>query len=195
MSSNTNIQPFDIQRGDHLFVWRKVKLYNHHGIAISSEDAQQISAQNISLLIPSDEPIIILEQNLMGLRMVTIEQFRLESYFGRNVPRKLNRAEYSVSKFQVVMVKRSGTCYHRARDAVDVIIQRAIETFNDERKRDLYAKYSRVFRNCEHFAYYCCTGIMNHSEQVELLVTGAKYVFNSVVHICFRTIYDEFIRK
>ncbi|CAF4425370.1 unnamed protein product, partial [Adineta steineri] len=56
------------RRGDHLYVWRKIRMYQHHGIVVTKED---ILNNIISELIPEKlELLMIVEQNIHGLDIV-----------------------------------------------------------------------------------------------------------------------------
>ena len=120
-------------RGDHLYVWRKVRIYQHHGIVLTEEDIKNGVSPD---LMPSKlEPWMIIAQNLQGLELVTLREFRTEHLF--HYEHVVGCAHYNTDPMDYYL-SRSGTCYVTRRVPVDEIVQNAIRLYNDKRtKRDL----------------------------------------------------------
>ncbi|CAF1121809.1 unnamed protein product, partial [Didymodactylos carnosus] len=161
------------RRGDHLYVWRKVRMYQHHGIVISAKDIlEHVDARLHPIKI---KPLMIIEQNKRGLGIVTLEEFRTEYPF--NYMHDVGCARYGTDPMNYYL-NRSGTCYLTARIEEDQIVENAIRIYNDERQRDIWKTYSLIVKNCEQFAFVCCTNVEYVlGEQVLLACNAVKCLF------------------
>ena len=161
------------RRGDHLYVWRKVRMYQHHGIVVTESDVRdKVSPE----LIPGKiEPLMIIEQNIHGLDIVTLKAFRTEHPF--NYCHDIGCARYKIDPWTYYL-NRSGTCYVAKRLSEDEIIQNAVRIYNDPKEREIWKTYSLVIRNCEQFAFICSTNV-DHvlGEQVLLGCHFARCLF------------------
>ncbi|CAF1128713.1 unnamed protein product [Adineta steineri] len=142
------------RRGDHLYVWRKIRMYQHHGIVVTKED---ILNNIISELIPEKlELLMIVEQNIHGLDIVTLKQFRTEHPF--SYTHDICCAQYRADPMEYYL-NRSGTCYLTKRLPEDKIVENAMRIYNDKHQRDVWKTYSLVLKNCEQFAFICSTSV------------------------------------
>ncbi|CAF0860624.1 unnamed protein product [Adineta ricciae] len=142
------------QRGDHLYAWRKIRLYQHHGIVVTKEDLEKYLP---SKLMPKKvDPLMVIEQNLQGLRIVTLGEFRLEHPF--NYEHRIGCARYGIDVMEYY-VNRRGTCYLTKRLSEDQVVKNAIRIYSDEKQRDMWKTYSLVLKNCEQFAFMCSTNL------------------------------------
>lgn len=160
-------------RGDHLYVWRKVRLYQHHGIVITEED---LRAKLSPDLFPTKiERLMIVEQNLHGLGIVTLKQFRTEHPI--HYEHDIGLARYHTNPMDYYL-NRSGTCYLTKRLEEDSIVENAIRIYNDEKQRDFWKTYSLVIKNCEQFAFICSTNVQSVlGEQVLMGCNVVKCIF------------------
>jgi hypothetical protein len=154
------------RRGDHLYAWRKIRMYQHHGIVVAKEDIlQKLSPE----LMPERlESLMIVEQNIHGLDIVTLKQFRTEHPF--NYEHDIGCARYRTGLMEYYL-NRSGTCYTARRLEEDMIVDNAIRIYNDKNERDIWKTYSLVIRNCEQFAFICSTN-MKHVLGEQVLLAG-----------------------
>ena len=166
------------RRGDHLYVWRKIRLYQHHGIVVTKEDILE--------KLPSDlhpeklEELMIVEQNIHGLGIVTIKQFQTEHPF--NYRHDIGCARYKTDPMDYYL-NRSGTCYLADRLSVDLIVENAIRIYKDERQREIWKTYSLVIKNCEQFAFICSTSVEYVlGEQVLMVCNVVKCVFINAMY-------------
>ena len=171
--NQSDMVDYNPHRGDHLYVWRKVRIYQHHGIVLTEDDVRNGIAPN---LMPSKiEPLMIVEQNLHGLDLVTLKQFRTEHPF--HYEHDIGCAQYKTDPMDYYL-SRSGTCYLTTRLSVDEIVQNAIRIYNDEREREIWKSYSLALRNCEQFAFICSTSVTHVlGEQVLLAANVVKCLF------------------
>jgi hypothetical protein len=161
------------RRGDHLYVWRKVRLYQHHGIVVTKEDIlEKLSTE----LHPAKlEELMIIEQNIHGLDIVTLKQFRTEVPF--HYAHDIGRARYKTDPMDYYL-NRSGTCYLTDRLSEDIIVDNAIKIYNDKHQRDIWKTYSLVLKNCEQFAFICSTNLHYVlGEQVLMACNVVKCIF------------------
>jgi len=161
------------RHGDHLYVWRKLRMYQHHGIVVTKKDIlEKLSPE----LIPSKlEELMIIEQNIHGLDIVTLKQFRTE--FPINYEHDIGCVRYKTDPMDYYL-NRSGTCYLTDRLSEDIIVENAIRIYNDKNQRDIWKTYSLVIKNCEQFAFICSTNIEYVlGEQVLLAGNVVKTLF------------------
>lgn len=182
------IHPSEVERGYHLYALRGFGTYQHHGIAISGIDAERIKERPEVI-----EPIMVIEQNLNGLRLVTLKEFCYEERKFMKWNHKLRRARYDENVF-AYEIKRRGSCYIQSALPFEMIVENAIFIYNDDNQRKKWSIYSLNARNCEHFAYKCCTDIGLLSEQIlakydvmtNTLSTGATIAASIVWGFCKR---------
>jgi hypothetical protein len=90
----------NVRRGQHLRACRKAGLFEHHGIAITESDLKRVERS----MWPSEiEPIVVAEQNVGGLRIVSIREFCTDHLF-KPVVYKLNIVQYSSATEQVIFL-------------------------------------------------------------------------------------------
>ncbi|CAF3257549.1 unnamed protein product [Rotaria sp. Silwood2] len=178
------------RRGDHLYVWRKIRIYQHHGIVVSKEDIIQILS---SELIPEKlEKLMIVEQNIHGLNIVTLKEFRCERPF--NYLHDIAVARYKTDPMDYYL-NRSGTCYLTDRLPEDVIVKNALIIYNDKRQRDIWKTYSLVIKNCEQFAFICSTNVEYVlGEQVLMACNVVKCIFINGMYNAAKFIF-QIIRR
>lgn len=160
----------DLKRGDHVYSLRYIGFYQHHGIVISRDDAYGIVPES-----KTDGPFMVIEQNRTGLRVVTLEEFKL----GHN----LRLAQYNVGLLEH-SIKRSGTCYTEKKVSSDDIVENAINIFMTPELKRMWSVYSICTHNCEHFAFLCSTATHRLSEQI----LAAWDLTSSSLSIAMRTI-------
>ena len=135
------------RRGDHLYVWRKIRMYQHHGIVVAKTDV--LEKLYPEFLPPKIDELMIIEQNIHGLDIVTLKQFRTEAVI--NYRHDIGCARYKTDPMEYYL-NRSGTCYLTDRLSEDIIVENAIRIYNDKNQRDIWKTYSLVLKNCEQFA-------------------------------------------
>ena len=89
-----NLDLKKIHRGQHLCVGRKGNLYYHHGIVVTRDDLAHIPKAFFSDGCDV-ESLMIIEQNLRGLQIVTLSEFQGPPT--RHGPSPIHRARYAVS--------------------------------------------------------------------------------------------------
>ena len=89
----------NLHRGQHVRAWRKCGAFEHHGIVIAESDLKRIEP---SIWPDKTEPILVAEQNLKGLRIVTVKEFRTDNFF-TTIEYKLNVVQYSTTSEKVIL--------------------------------------------------------------------------------------------
>ncbi|CAF1054404.1 unnamed protein product [Rotaria magnacalcarata] len=150
----------NVSRGNHIYALRKLGIYQHHGVVIGRADAYHLKPKPEII-----EEFMVIEQNLEGLRVVTLENFVFED--GNFIKRKhsLRRVQYGENSF-VYGIKRRGSSYIQDALPPDLIVQNAVLIYNDPKEKQKWSTYSLLTRNCEHFAFKCCVETNMLSEQV-----------------------------
>lgn len=151
------IHPSEVEKGDHLYVLRGFGFYQHHGIAITAEDAREFDPKLQYL-----DGIMVVEQNVNGLQIVTLEQFCYEDKIFMKCNHYLRRVKYNSNPL-AYEIKRRGSCYIQQALPPEARVENAKIIYTTQREK---WSYSVIGRNCEHFAFTCCTGINLLSEQV-----------------------------
>lgn len=179
------------KRGDHLYVWRKVRIYQHHGIVVTKQD---LVDKLLPELFPTNlENLMIVEQNINGLNIVTLKEFRFERLF--NYEHDIGCARYNINPMDYYL-NRSGTCYLTNRLTEDMIVDNAIRIYNDKNQRDIWKTYSLVLKNCEQFAFICSTNVERVlGEQVLLYGNVIKCIFINSMYNAVKFVFQIFRRK
>jgi hypothetical protein len=179
------------RRGDHLYAWRKIRMYQHHGIVVTKEDLlEKLSPE----LLPSKlESLMIVEQNIHGLDIVTLKQFRTEPLI--NYEHDIGCARYKIDPMDYYL-NRSGTCYLTNRLSEDLIVQNAIRIYNDQNQREIWKSYSLVIKNCEQFAFICSTNLEHVlGEQVLMAGNVVKCIFINGMYHAVKFIFQIIRRR
>ncbi|KAL8039856.1 hypothetical protein ABFX02_10G063300 [Erythranthe guttata] len=130
---SNKIKRNELHPGDHIYTWRRLYIYAHHGIYIG------------------DDTVIHYTSTSM------VESLSLETFLdGGN----LYRFEYSVSSKLVMAKVRGGTCTTNVSDAADEVIRRAKYLLENE---GIFGAYNLIDNNCENFSVYCKTGLLDRS--------------------------------
>jgi hypothetical protein len=129
---------------------------------------------------------MVVEQNVNGLQIVTLEQFCYEDKKFMKCNHYLRRVKYNSNPLSYE-IKRRGSCYIQQALPPKARLENAKIIYTTQRER---WSYSVMGRNCEHFAFTCCTGINLLSEQVlakidlltntftTLAATGVPFLFS-----------------
>ncbi|XP_071727542.1 protein LEAD-SENSITIVE 1-like [Rutidosis leptorrhynchoides] len=152
------IETSALQEGDHIYTWRRVKTYSHHGIFVEKDIIIHfLSTTNVAGGISS---VSSFSKNALcsmshygvekvagsGIRMCCIDCFIKKG--------KLYRFKYEASREFLLAKLRGGTCTTATPDTPGDVIARAIYLFENG-----YDKYHLLKNNCEDFALYCKTGL------------------------------------
>lgn len=86
-----------VRRGQHVRACRKMGLFEHHGVVIAESDLKRIEP---SLWPEKTEPFLVAEQNITGLRIVTLENFCTDHLF-KPMKYELNIVQYSADAGKV----------------------------------------------------------------------------------------------
>lgn len=151
------IHPSEVKRGDHLYAWRGLGYYQHHGVAITGTDATEFDAN-----LKDVHEIMVVEQNINGLQIVTLEQFCYEDKLFLKWKHNLRCVKYSSNPF-AYEIKRRGSCHIEKSLPPELIVENAKLIYTNQKEKWVYSIFSR---NCEHFAFTCCTNLTLLSEQV-----------------------------
>jgi hypothetical protein len=132
-----SVERCQLKPGDHIYCYRWLGLYTHHGIYTGDEKHEVIHFSN-----PSTS-----ESKKNGARICCCS---LEEFLGGY---QLRLVAYNSS---ILSVKRWGTTHNQeSRDPKDVV-KTAVCYLKNPSKWD---SYSLFFNNCETFAVYCKTGL------------------------------------
>jgi hypothetical protein len=166
-------------------------MYQHHGIVVTKEDLlEKLSPE----LLPSKlESLMIVEQNIHGLDIVTLKQFRTEPLI--NYEHDIGCARYKTDPMDYYL-NRSGTCYLTNLLSEDLIVQNAIRIYNDQNQREIWKSYSLVIKNCEQFAFICSTNVQYVlGEQVLMACNVVKCIFINGMYNAVKFAFQIIRRK
>ncbi|XP_002737134.1 uncharacterized protein LOC100372175 [Saccoglossus kowalevskii] len=135
------INECELNPGDHIYVWKTMYLYSHHGIVAGRKGG----VWQIIHFTPDEWK----SKSTARIRITSLDEFR-EGSIGDI---RLYRYGYP---WIVCFFKRRGTCCHVFSDHVDVVLRRARECLNLGLPVD--GEYHLLVNNCEHFCLYCKLG-------------------------------------
>ncbi|XP_071727543.1 protein LEAD-SENSITIVE 1-like [Rutidosis leptorrhynchoides] len=142
-----------LQEGDHIYTWRRLKTYSHHGIFFEKNIIIHfLSTTNVGGGISSissfskNAPCSMSHCGVekvagSGIRMCCIDCFIKKG--------KLYRFKYEASREFLLAKLRGGTCTTATPDPPGDVIARAIYLFENG-----YDEYHLLNNNCEDFALY-----------------------------------------
>ncbi|PSR91410.1 Lecithin retinol acyltransferase [Actinidia chinensis var. chinensis] len=165
----------EIVAGDHIYTWRAVFSYSHHGIYVGGSKVvhftreQNLDSSGDSLLGPSDPT----SGSFLGLSSSSSRASSTCSNFldcGFRQPESgvvlscldcfldkgsLYRFEYGVTPSAFLTKLRGGTCTTAESDPQEPVIHRAMYLLKNG-----FGNYNVFKNNCEDFAIYCKTGLL-----------------------------------
>lgn len=147
------VERSQLRPGDHIYTWRALGIYSHHGIYTGKKGRKVIHF--------TGDQAVLKSKSSARIRASSLEEF-LEGG-------SLHMAVYGHTKELLYYMKRSGTCYSDESDLPEKVVKRA-ETYLDD--PDKWDDYNLFFNNCESFAVYCKTG-KKQSQQGVLAAIGA----------------------
>lgn len=153
----------DIKPGDHIYTWRAVFTYSHHGIFVGgskvvhftpdgngSPSAEATANSDLIPDIPSSCPTFPdcgFRQPGSGVVLSC-----LDCFLGKG---SLYLFDYGVSPSVFLTKVRGGTCTTAPSDPPDTVIHRAMYLLQNG-----FGNYNVCQNNCEDFALYCKTGLL-----------------------------------
>ena len=135
-----------LQPGDHIYVHRSLKLYTHHGIYIGD------------ILGSSDREVI----HFTGDSKLQALQAEIKATSMKEFLRGKEKVRLVAYDSNLTFYKRflPGTSHYRScKPAREVIRTAQLYCNNPEEWTREWGKYDLSSNNCEHFAFYCKTGI------------------------------------
>ncbi|EYU33489.1 hypothetical protein MIMGU_mgv1a023596mg [Erythranthe guttata] len=145
----------DLKIGDHIYTWRNLFIYTHHGIYVGDNKVVHFTldqGSSFSSSSVSTVPIACLNfpDSCCSTSGVIISCLNCFLQNG-----SLHRFEYGVS-FLAYSAKIRGGCTAAKSDSMDVVFYRAMYLLWN----GLFGDYDLFSNNCEDFALYCKTGLL-----------------------------------
>lgn len=144
-----------LKPGDHIYVYNSWLGYSHHGIytgdnrvihfAGGAEQGGWFSSGSSVAKSSAKIQACTLDEFLNG------NQLRLVAYDADSLARR---------------IKRSGCCHIKASRNVEEVLKEAEYYLQNPAK---WGRYNLITNNCEHFAYYCKTGIKMSAQAAEFV--------------------------
>lgn len=166
---SSRVERSAIRAGDHIYTWRALYTYSHHGIYVggqkvvhftrkkeaSSSNYSSSSSSSSKLELPSACPTIPdcgFQQPNSGVIISCLDCFLDEG--------SLYRFEYGVAPSVFLAKVRGGTCTTACSDSPGAVIHRAMYLLQNG-----FGNYDLFENNCEDFALYCKTGLLPMHDQ------------------------------
>lgn len=161
---SNRVEKDEIKPGDHIYTWRAVYTYSHHGIYVggskvvhftrksdlSSSTNTSLSSSSTSSKLPSACPTFPdcgFTQPNSGVVLSC-----LDCFLGNG---SLYYFEYGVPPSVFLAKVRGGTCTTAESDPPESVIHRAMHLLQNG-----FGNYDVFQNNCEDFALYCKTGLL-----------------------------------
>ncbi|KAL8540999.1 hypothetical protein ACS0TY_002329 [Phlomoides rotata] len=146
-----------IKPGDHIYTYRAVFAYSHHGIFVGGNKVAHFTLVEISSSSNSEVdseteecptfPDCGFRQPNSGVVLSCLDCFLRKG--------SLYSFEYGVSPSLFIANVRGGTCSIAASDPAETVIHRAMYLLQNG-----FGNYNVFQNNCEDFALYCKTGLL-----------------------------------
>ncbi|XP_057981499.1 protein LEAD-SENSITIVE 1 [Malania oleifera] len=154
----------EIKPGDHIYSWRAIFTYSHHGIFVGgskvvhftperdSNSAAETSLDTYDLMSSRPSACSIVPD--CGFRQPNsgVVLSCLDCFLGRG---SLYCFEYGVTPSVFLAKVRGGTCTTAPSDPPETVIHRAMYLLQNG-----FGNYDLFENNCEDFALYCKTGLL-----------------------------------
>lgn len=160
------IERSEIKPGDHIYTWRALFTYSHHGIYVGgskvvhfthkkdTSGADSSNSSSLSSEAPSPCPTFPdcgFQQPNSGVVLSC-----LDCFLGNG---SIHSFEYGVPTSVFLTKVRGGTCTTAESDPPDTVISRAMYLLQNG-----FGNYDLFDNNCEDFALYCKTGLLSLDE-------------------------------
>ncbi|KAJ8617054.1 hypothetical protein MRB53_013240 [Persea americana] len=144
----------DLKPADHIYSWRKLKSYAHHGIYMGNDMVIHFIPQGKHESPPTQicKKCCDYRKTMLGDPKKAVDKVSISCLGCFLIGGKLKRAVYSVSEFEAA-VKRSMTCFTATADPPEKVLERATSLLQTG-----FGRYNLLLNNCEDFAFYCRTG-------------------------------------
>ncbi|KAK3129650.1 hypothetical protein QOZ80_6BG0482850 [Eleusine coracana subsp. coracana] len=161
---SNRVERSEIRPGDHIYTWRAVYAYSHHGIYVGGSkvvhftrkketEGSDSSSDSTSILIseaPSECPTFPdcgFQLPSSGVVLTCLDCFLRNG--------SLYCFEYGVPSTVFLAKLRGGTCTIAQSDPPETVIHRAMYLLQNG-----FGNYDIFEKNCEDFALYCKTGLL-----------------------------------
>ena len=147
-----SISIYQLKPGDHIYAYRKLAVYSHHGIYVGEAETEVIHfcGEKESDKFGSNS------KSKVSITRCTLKKFCNGA--------TLRLVAYNVDPFEM-HVSRPGTCHTEESDRE--VLSRA-KYFLDHPKK--WKEYHFIYNNCENFAFFCNTGRRDNPDgQTKLL--------------------------
>ncbi|KAG8391965.1 hypothetical protein BUALT_Bualt01G0242100 [Buddleja alternifolia] len=151
------VERSEIKAGDHIYTYRAVFAYSHHGIFVGGGKVvhftrvETSSTSNNELYIPTTECATCPD---CGFRQPNSQVVLscLDCFLKHGA---LYSFEYGVSPSVFIAKVRGGTCTTATSDPPQTVVHRAMYLLQNG-----FGNYDAFQNNCEDFALYCKTGLL-----------------------------------
>ncbi|XP_058099930.1 protein LEAD-SENSITIVE 1-like [Magnolia sinica] len=169
------IEREDLKPGDHIYAWRTLYIYAHHGIYIGDDKVIHFTEPNgqkcvAGYVVKSISPSLgcpkcgaLKNKTNNGVTVSCLDCF-LDG-------RELYRYEYSVSR-KLFYKSRNRTCSVAKSDPPDIVVGRATACIEEG-----FGEYKLIGNNCEDFALYCKTGNVKARKSFDF--THIRFAYNT----------------
>ncbi|KAL3832827.1 hypothetical protein ACJIZ3_007563 [Penstemon smallii] len=153
------VERSEIKAGDHIYTYRAVFAYSHHGIFVGGrkvvhftrvETSPTCSSSNedgTDESCPNNYPDCGFRQPNSGVILSCLDCFLKDG--------SLYAFEYAVGPSLFMAKLRGGTCTTASSDSAETVIHRAMYLLQNG-----FGNYNVFHNNCEDFALYCKTGLL-----------------------------------
>ncbi|WOL18148.1 hypothetical protein Cni_G26941 [Canna indica] len=164
---SNRVERSEIEAGDHVYVWRALHSYSHHGIYVggnkvvhftrkgeASEGINSSGSSSVSSDVLSTCPTFPdcgFHQPNSGVFLSCLDCFLYNGCLYRFV--------YGVPTSVFLAKVRGGTCTTAVSDVPEAVINRAMYLLQNG-----FGNYNVFENNCEDFALYCKTGLLTLEE-------------------------------
>ncbi|KAL1206127.1 Protein LEAD-SENSITIVE 1 [Cardamine amara subsp. amara] len=153
----------ELKAGDHIYSWRKAKIYSHHGIYIGDEKVIHytggvVKKTGTRTLLDNFTSHSVMNQKTCPkcgdqLKIDGVISSCLDCFLAG---RKMYLFQYKVSPSVFIGQSRPGTCTTAPSDPCDEVIYRAKFLL----LHNGFGAYHALENNCEDFAKYCKTSLL-----------------------------------
>nr|GLL40530.1 uncharacterized protein LOC109185831 [Ipomoea trifida] len=152
------VERSEIKPGDHIYTYRAVFAYSHHGIYVGGSKVVHFTRIENSSDTADDEVLTLssscptfpdcgFRQPSSGVVLSCLDCFLKNG--------SLYYFEYGVTPSVFLAKVRGGTCTTAASDSPETVIHRAMHLLQNG-----FGNYDVFQNNCEDFALYCKTGLL-----------------------------------